>query len=438
MHHINCSFCGTKLKIKKIPEGKESLRLKCPKCMKIFTIDLSTILDKKPHEPETVANKPKTNGISEDYLDELLSSTKKEPAPQAKKEKPISNLSDLVPEEPKDIFAHEKPQELYSVIKANGKRLGPMSYVALLQKVKDGEVIGIDTIETQSGLRKPPISFIEIKRILQEKIREQNMRSEDSLGIDMSYGVRKEKRKVTLYLLLALLGIMILIYALITVPGYFKSEPGRQADSIEEPAGSDSEKSLASVETPDKEESAVSEEKTVKIINFSDESIRNYFSASGSYYRDATNHLRSRNYSETQKDLDYILLSSGSNPTTILLKLQVYLMSGELEKGFDDFQTMITVPALQDDIYINLGFGVINTMLGNFDDAKTHIERTRFVEPNNPFILFYSSILEYRQKEYDRAIQYMQDAIDNSPSDFIFLRDMRNMLREFQKTKEAS
>lgn len=436
MHHINCTFCGTKLKIKKIPEGKDTLKLKCPKCLKIFSIDISSITEDEPKKPAAEKEIPKTNGISEEYLEQILSATKKEPTPPPKAEKPIKNLQDLIEEEPKDIFSQEKPQEFYYVIKANGSRIGPFGYADLLQKVKDGEVVGIDTIETKSGFRKPPISFIEIKRILQEKIREQKLNSGIPLGIDTGYSARREKRKITLYLLLGALGILLLVYGIITIPKLFRDKPDRIRTVSEEPDTTESVSIDEEIDGEDAEEKPISPEKTVEIINFSDSSIQSYFSISGNYYGRASNNIRSKNYDGAIKELDDILVSRGSNPTTILLKLQTYLMSGDLAKAYDDFQTMVTMPALQDDMYINLGFGAINTMLGHLEEAKTHIERTRFIEPENPFVLFYSSILEYRLGNISRAVEYMESSIRYSPPDFVFLRDMRSLLSRMKKEME--
>lgn len=440
MHHINCKICSATLKIKKIPVGKEKIKLRCPKCKKIFSADIESLLSKKDTKIETPSKDVKGSKISEDYLDQILASTSKKrtitPDPNKKETEPKAKKQEILKtkeEEESDIFFQEKKQELYHIIKPNGEKLGPYNYADLLQVARDGDITGIDMIKSQSGTAKSPSSFIDLKRILQEKLLEQSIDRERSLGIDHTYSGTIERRKTTLYLLLILFGIVLIIYLFVSIPQYFQSPPTRPihpGDMII----SDLEDFPETIET--EEEIPEVEEEIQQIINFSRNSIIRYFEGTGSQYRPALNQLRAGNYREAIRELDRVIHRSGISPTVVILKLQVYFLWENLEVGLTDFETMRAV-SQEDPRFITMGLGAIHTMLGNYSQARSFLDQVRYLDPQNPLFLYYNGVLYYRMGDYSKAESFLLDAGRNSPSGFVFNSDIQNLIHQIRQKQNS-
>ena len=267
MHRIKCKSCGVTLKLKTIPKGKQRLKLKCPKCKEIFVVDLEK-LQEKAAEPAPMPEPKETSKETQDVLKDILGESSQAPAPQA-----AESTGEAAE---KDPFMPVGSVEEYYVIKANGKRIGPVSFSGLLNLTRQGRIMGIDNIEC-NGEAKPAGSYMEIKRILQERVLAQSSREKVSLGVSQSYTYRRQRRKTGLYILIFLFVVLCLVFLAIQIPKYLKSEAPKQAAVVTQ---QDDLAADAGAEQPEPKEAAAQPEKKKtlgqEIINFSPASIKSY------------------------------------------------------------------------------------------------------------------------------------------------------------------
>ncbi|MDR1287670.1 MAG: tetratricopeptide repeat protein [Treponema sp.] len=137
------------------------------------------------------------------------------------------------------------------------------------------------------------------------------------------------------------------------------------------------------------------------------------------------------------KDANKRLAQNPRDPEALNVLGDIYFQDGEWERAFKTYEVLSELTGTVDEFEVNLRYALSASKLNLTDAAYKGFAAARAIRQDNFEVNYNLGHLEFQKKNYEKAIQLLQQARQQDPDSAAVLRDLGHAFFRVKKPREA-